>query len=260
MDDADDFENDNDPLEGNRRKSFAQTTTPRRTSFTQMAHDGSGEEEVAAMANRSKAKGKAKAVNGHQEDDGMEDEIAQGLDEVGMDQGEGEEDEPEPEPEPKKKKKANENKAKRPRRNPAPTLPSMSFFMFLIQAMPLNNSMYPTFQASPDGNADGVRRGKRMRYAPLEWWRQEKVVYGRRESGVSFVPTIKAIVRIPKEPPRPLGIQGKRKRSAPRSKSKTAEEDEPVMVYNPEEGWDDETEVNGVVTDWVTRETVQRRV
>src|SRR5882762_4046435 len=59
--------------------------------------------------------------------------------------------------------------------------------------------------------AGGLRRGKRTRYAPLEWWRCEKIVYGRRESGVSFVPTIKAIVRIPKEPPKPLGVHARKR-------------------------------------------------
>jgi centromere protein C len=34
-----------------------------------------------------------------------------------------------------------------------------------------------------DGQA--VRRSNRMRYKPLEYWRNERVVYGRRKSGMS---------------------------------------------------------------------------
>lgn len=88
---------------------------------------------------------------------------------------------------------------------------------------------------------DGLRRSKRMRYSPLAWWRLEKVVYGRRESGKSLVPSIKEIHRIPQVKPEPLGAR--KKRDASRKKSRTAEpEPQQVVVYNPEEGWDDETD------------------
>lgn len=100
-----------------------------------------------------------------------------------------------------------------------------------------------------------------MRYKPLEWWRRERVVYGRRESGISLVPTIKAIVRIPKEPPVPLGKAGqatRKQRARSRGKSATAE-----AVYvrdaNPEGGWDKATPQMGVVVDWHSGEEVQRR-
>ncbi|KIJ69215.1 hypothetical protein HYDPIDRAFT_80510 [Hydnomerulius pinastri MD-312] len=104
---------------------------------------------------------------------------------------------------------------------------------------------------------DGVRRGRRHRYKPLEYWRQEKVVYGRRESGLTLVPQIKEIIRVPQEPSKPLGKAGKRKRgtTVPRGKSKGRE-----TSYNPEEGWDDKTETNGKVVDYVTEEEVTRRV
>lgn len=108
---------------------------------------------------------------------------------------------------------------------------------------------------SPE-NAAGLRRGKRLRYEPLEWWRCEKVVYGRRDPGkLSYVPTIKEIVRIPKDPPKPFGAAHKGKRStAPRSKT-----EETVTVDNPEEGWDEKTPTNGVVIDWFTGNEVSRR-
>jgi hypothetical protein len=108
---------------------------------------------------------------------------------------------------------------------------------------------------------EGLRRGKRLRYEPLEWWRQEKVVYGRRESGITLVPHIKEIRRIPKEVVAPLRKSFKRKRgsTAPRSKSVTEDIVEGHMVYNPEEGWDDDTEQQGIVVDFITKEEVKRR-
>lgn len=47
-----------------------------------------------------------------------------------------------------------------------------------------------------DSTLTGVRRGTRRRYKPLDHWRLEKVVYGRLESGTSYVPQIKEIVRV----------------------------------------------------------------
>jgi centromere protein C len=62
-------------------------------------------------------------------------------------------------------------------------------------------------------------------------------------------------VRIPKEPPKPLGIANKNKRgSAPRRKT-----EEPRSSQNPEEGWDGKTPTNGVVIDWITGNEVSRR-
>lgn len=104
---------------------------------------------------------------------------------------------------------------------------------------------------------NGLRRGTRMRYKPLDWWRNEKVVYGRRESGLQFVPVIKEIRRIPQEEPQPLGAKYRRKRKA-RSKSKTAEP-EPVLIYNPEEGWDDQTEPRGIVVEYPSGNEVEKR-
>ncbi|KAI5116067.1 hypothetical protein M0805_005580 [Coniferiporia weirii] len=113
----------------------------------------------------------------------------------------------------------------------------------------------------------GVRRGTRTRYKPLEWWRCEKVVYGRRDSGVSMVPVIKDIIRLPKEIPEPLAHSGRRS-SKPRSRSKPygdAEENEEgeggeMIAFNPEEGWDDLMDPHGVVLDYQTGQEVQRRL
>lgn len=95
-----------------------------------------------------------------------------------------------------------------------------------------------------------------MRYAPLDWWRCEKVVYGRRESGQQLVPTIKEIRRIPKEESEPLGAKHRRKRTF-RSKSKTAEPE--GLVYNPEDGWDDETEPRGIILEYPSGKEIEKR-
>ncbi len=103
----------------------------------------------------------------------------------------------------------------------------------------------------------GLRRGKRMRYKPLDWWRLEKVVYGRRDSGQCLVPTIKEIHRLPKEETQPLGAKHRRKKRAT-SKSATAEP-EADYTFNPEEGWDEDTASDGIVIDFDTKEEVTRR-
>ena len=62
-------------------------------------------------------------------------------------------------------------------------------------------------------------------------------------------------MRIPKEPPKPLGAtHRKRRNTTPRSKSEVV-----VAIDNPEEGWDDKTKTNGVVVDWFTGNEVSRR-
>lgn len=115
---------------------------------------------------------------------------------------------------------------------------------------------------------EGVRKSAREHYKPLEWWRGEKLVYGRTRgqsatNGLVLVPPIREIVRIPKEEPMPLGA--KRKRGARgRSKSKAADDAEVKYVEmpetNPEEGWDDETDPQCVVLDFPSREEVMRRM
>jgi centromere protein C len=72
---------------------------------------------------------------------------------------------------------------------------------------------------------------------------------------MTYVPTIKEIVRIPRDPPKPLGIAHKTKRST----SRRIKTEAPAEVYNPEEGWDEKTPTNGVVIDWFTGNEVSRR-
>jgi hypothetical protein len=72
-------------------------------------------------------------------------------------------------------------------------IPRDGTFITISSAIISSNHALTPHTASPP---PGVRRGLRHRYRPLDWWRQERVVYGRRESGVSFVPHIKEIIRV----------------------------------------------------------------
>ena len=112
----------------------------------------------------------------------------------------------------------------------------------------------------------GVRRSQREHYKPLEYWRGEKLVYGRtHHSGPILVPQIKEIIRIPKEVPVPLRAKRKRgasTRARSQSKTLTAVEDPipPALpVVDPEAGWDDDTEAKCTVIHFTTREEVDRR-
>ncbi|TDL24984.1 hypothetical protein BD410DRAFT_813828 [Rickenella mellea] len=214
--------------------------SPRRRSFSQMnesdedAEDGQAEHPETPT--RASNKGKGRQMQPEDEDPGVEDDIAQGLGGLEMEQHLDDEMEPESPP-PTKKSKADEAKGKAP---PKPRKKK---------------------QEKRESDTTGLRRGKRTRYAPLEHWRLEKVVYGRRESGTCVVPVIKDIIRIPKEEPQPLGVLGKRKRARSKSKTRAAEHDEnQVIVADPEEGWDDDTQPMASVTDFVTGVDQMRRV
>jgi centromere protein C len=113
---------------------------------------------------------------------------------------------------------------------------------------------------------EGVRKSVREHYKPLEWWRGEKLVYGRphghtSSSGLVLVPPIREIIRIPKEPPQPLGTKRKRTGGRGRSKSKAEKEVQLkiVPVENPEEGWDEETDPHCTVLNYPAKEEVMRR-
>ncbi|KAH7889476.1 Mif2/CENP-C like-domain-containing protein [Phlebopus sp. FC_14] len=195
------------------------------------------EREVAQLNKADKGKRRADPVDDEEQRgvdptnaDGLEDGIAHGLQEAEN----GEDDEEEGLPPTKKSRE--EQGARKSR---------------------VKRVVKPPVERSP--TPEGVRRGRRHRYKPLEYWRQEKVVYGRRESGLTLVPQIKEIIRIPQEPPKPLGKGGKRKRgtTATRGKSKTRESQTP---FNPEDGWDDDTPTNAVVIDYDREEQVSRRV
>lgn len=58
-------------------------------------------------------------------------------------------------------------------------------------------------------NPEGLRRGKRHRIAPLDWWRGERALYGRAEANNESVPKVpfglvapvlKEVIRVPRAP------------------------------------------------------------
>ncbi|KAH9900941.1 Mif2/CENP-C like-domain-containing protein [Cubamyces lactineus] len=229
-----DMEDEEDHVEQDTRTP-RNAQTPRRASFTQMAQEVDEEVEVEDEVdfNRSpseKARGKQRASfvsppPAPPDEDDMEPEIRHGLDEV-----DAEPFDEEQEPPSKKGGKQQKDKGKNARKENAQA-----------RAKPRQRRDVVLRELTPEDNTDGLRRSKRMRYSPLAWWRLEKVVYGRRESGKSLVPSIKEIHRIPQIKPEPLGAR--KRRGASRKKSRTAEpEAQQVVVYNPEEGWDDETD------------------
>ncbi|KAI9571275.1 Mif2/CENP-C like-domain-containing protein [Boletus coccyginus] len=182
-------------------------------------------EQVVVAQSRKVDKGKRRADPVEEDVNGVEDDIARGLEDVENDEN-------------------NAPLPKKPRREQAkPPKPR-----------PEKRVIKPPIEHSP--SPDGVRRGQRHRYKPLEWWRQERVVYGRRDSDLILVPQIKEIIRIPQEPIKPLGKAGKHRRGA-RTRSKSKGRDTP---FNPEEGWDEDTPTNATVIDYSTQQEISRRV
>ncbi|KAG6853030.1 hypothetical protein C0991_007401 [Blastosporella zonata] len=193
------------------------------------------EEAQPTPSKRDKGKGRATLPDVPEERDSeVEDEIAQALEDVRYSDDEvSVEEEPQPSPRRAKKAKIAEDPPKASR--------------------PKNAKVKKENRVQ----REGVRKSAREHYKPLDWWRGEKLVYGRNPGGGSiFVPNVKEILRIPKEIPEPLG---KRKR---RAKSKTVDDIryKVIPVDNPEEGWDDDTEPYAIVLDYDTREEVERRI
>jgi len=114
-----------------------------------------------------------------------------------------------------------------------------------------------------DAEARGLRRGSRLRYAPLDFWRLEKVVYGRPSTGHTVVPVIKEIIRHEEEPIKPLGGTKKKgntgkKEKGKKKKSRASEDREPTP--DDERGMDLETDPMGDVRDYITGDIVRKRL
>ncbi|KAF9447428.1 hypothetical protein P691DRAFT_802498 [Macrolepiota fuliginosa MF-IS2] len=244
---------DFDDEDGEMSMDIDDSASPRRKSFAQIDQDVDGQEDEQEEEQEDdeqevdepedeppesppridKGKRKARLDDIQEEDEAIEDEIAQGLNDIG--QYDSEQEEREPTPPPKKKQKRDEQERQRN-----------------------TSSKSKKENRAVSESREGVRRSKRERFKPLEWWRGEKVVYGRtRSSGPIFVPTIKEIRRIPTDAPQPLG--GK-KRGFNRGRSKTVDDKAATATYNPEEGWDDSTEPFGEVYDMDKQALVVRRL
>lgn len=112
---------------------------------------------------------------------------------------------------------------------------------------------------TPISAAPAVRRSNREKVPRLEYWRNERIIYERRRSGVG----LKAIVRVPKEDPVPLTKAGHRKghHGVKRSTSARApSRGKSVKAEVPEEqGCDDMTDPDGLVWSWEGEAETTRR-
>lgn len=99
--------------------------------------------------------------------------------------------------------------------------------------------------------SDGVRRSSRQRFDPVEWWRLERVVFGRPEEGKAPLPVYKGIHTVPKEPVRRLGNAAGKKRKRGVSVRATS--------TFPEQGWDEKTDPLGLVFDFELETEIERR-
>ncbi|KAL0575895.1 mitotic fidelity of chromosome transmission-related protein [Marasmius crinis-equi] len=229
--------------------------SPSHQSFNALDNDEDEEEEeeqeeedstpVPAPASRSKsnvtptpkasAKGKAVALEPEDQNDDMEADITQGFqDEDPLNHQEDEEEE-QPEAPPKGKKiRVEEPQEVVSRRKKSSKGESANL---------------------KENRVEGVRRSQRKTYKPLQYWRNEKVVYGRptRTNGQILVPHIREIIRIPEEAAEPLA--GKKRKRATRSRSRAPDPD-----GNPEEGWDIDSVERGEVIDWKTKLPVEKRI
>jgi len=206
-------------------------------------------------------KGKNRAVREEsREPSEVEDEIAQGLEDVGLGPGSEEEEEDfDQAPEPPVKKARVESPKKPGRKTKSKSKKENRGACFLVYF-----TTKPVIYFEKPEYREGTRKSSRNHYAPLEWWRGEKIVYGKtNSSGRVLVAPIKEIVRIPKEAPLPLGAKRKRGSTRPRSRSRALPDEEVIPpalpVVNPEEGWDDETTTVYTVLRYTDREEAERR-
>lgn len=92
-----------------------------------------------------------------------------------------------------------------------------------------------------------MRRSTRQRLSPLDYWRNERVIYKRRPSGVG----INAVVRIPKPQPESLTTVGRKKHGGAAAAARRAAGGSRVKSEAPEEdGVDDMTDPDGLVWSW----------
>ncbi|KIM48672.1 hypothetical protein M413DRAFT_437856 [Hebeloma cylindrosporum] len=225
-----------------RPRSFSRIEEDEEQDEEQEQEDEEDQEKTPTQSKRDKGKGRAVREESREPSEEVEDEIAQGLEDVGLSPGSDEEEEDnDQEPQPPVKK-ARVESPKKPGRKTKSTSKK-------------ENREY----------REGTRKSSRNHYAPLEWWRGEKIVYGKtNSSGRVLVAPIKEIVRIPKDMPLPLGAKRKRGSTRPRSRSRALNDEEVIApalpVANPEEGWDDETTTVYTVLRYTDREEADRRV
>ena len=107
--------------------------------------------------------------------------------------------------------------------------------------------------------AVGVRRSARCRFAPVAFWRGERLEYTPWEPGTDRqCPEIRGVRRIREEPVRRSQRARNKRQPKGRGRSFTDEYDE-ESVNPPEFEWDKATPPDGVVVDFFTEEELRRR-
>ena len=123
-------------------------------------------------------------------------------------------------------------------------------------------------------NPQGLRRGKRHRIAPLDWWRGERALYGRPEAPGEadapaglVAPVLKEVIRVPRAPGEgtfsgmrrfrvqpPVYVPADRPPTYAEPAYESDDETEDasrigMALRPPEEGWDEDTDPYGRVVD-----------
>lgn len=112
-------------------------------------------------------------------------------------------------------------------------------------------------------DSEGLRRSEREVVPVLEHWRNERIVYNRRQSGPQPCYGIKDVVRFePEELPSWARSKNKRAKTKTRAKRDldAIEEDEGENLLEDYSGWDDTTDPEAIVYDYVKADEVKRRM
>jgi len=223
-------------------------------------------------ANTSRRRDRTQLSPVTEEDEDMEHDIAAGLQAVD-DQQSDEAPEPDSKLRPKKARTTKTVKSGQNKQRAASIPPEGHVTMGELGGELLGWIENGVFVISclPSGGEEshGVRRSTRRRHKPLEYWRGERIILGRSEDGPALCPVFKGFLEIPKEVPDALGVKQKRNRTTrstsrgPRATSSQCNTENPENVVveskNPEDGWDDDTPVDGDVMDFVTQQELHRR-
>lgn len=121
-------------------------------------------------------------------------------------------------------------------------------------------------------NEHGLRRGRRHRIRPLDWWRGERALYGRDGMGADadrplmpfglVAPVLREVIRVPRAPGEGTFSGMRRAKTQPGTyahpgrplgsrnfASSQAEREAPARTPHPEDGWDEATDPVGRVYD-----------
>ncbi|KAI5479575.1 centromere protein C [Pseudohyphozyma bogoriensis] len=167
------------------------------------------------------------------DDMGIVDEDA-GMDFGGVDQEEEEEEAESPPPPPKNKGKG---KASPPKKK-----------VTKVSSAQLSKKRA---RNDEDEDPDGVRRSSRQRVQPVEYWRNERVIYKRRQSGLG----IDRVVHIEKIEPESLANRHKNRRRGASAAARVKSE-----IPEDEDGVDDMTDPDGIVWNFEGEAEAVRRI